>query len=121
MRWFFASILVALCAMSPRDATAAELIMVRQIGCYWCILWDEEIGIAYPKSEEGHFAPLRQIDIRGPLPSYITKPVTITPTFLLVENDKEVGRMIGYPGKNFFWELLAEMLQKSTFTRKETP
>lgn len=103
------------------SAGAAELIMVRQAGCPWCILWDREIGSIYPKSDEGRFAPLRPIDIRKPLPVSVKQPVTITPTFILVEDSHEIGRITGYPGDSFFWEMLSELLTFSSFRRIDAP
>lgn len=101
------------------STNAAELIIVRQPGCPWCDLWDREIGHIYPISEEGRFAPLRHVNIRAPLPDFVTKPVTVTPTFILIENDREIGRITGYPGADFFWELLSEILKLSSFESKK--
>ncbi len=109
----FAGALVMLILVN--SASAAELIMVRQTGCSWCTLWDREIGSIYPKSDEGRFAPLRHLDIREPLPAFLKQPVTVTPTFILVEDDREVGRITGYPGNSFFWEMLSELLVFSSF------
>lgn len=103
------------------SASAAELIMVRQAGCSWCIRWDREIGTAYPTTEEGRFAPLRRVDIRDPLPTYVETPVTVTPTFILVEDDREVGRLTGYPGQDFFWDMLSEIFARSSFGREKRP
>lgn len=103
------------------SASAAELIMVRQAGCSWCIRWDREIGPAYPTTEEGRFAPLRRVDIRDPLPTYVETPVTVTPTFILVEDDREVGRLTGYPGQDFFWDMLSGIFVRSSFGRGKRP
>lgn len=97
------------------DVHAAELIMVRQAGCSWCALWDREIGPIYPVSDEGRFAPLRHVDLRAPLPPFVTKPVTVTPTFILIEDDREIGRITGYPGESFFWGMLSEIFALSSF------
>lgn len=93
---------------------AAELIMMEQDGCAWCERWRKEIGEAYPNTEEGKTAPLRIIDIHEPMPDDL-KDITMerfTPTFVLVEDGKEYGRMRGYAGDEFFWVLLNEMLAK---------
>ena len=42
---------------------AAELIMVEQQGCYYCLEWKDQLGHIYPKTPEGKFAPLKTIDI----------------------------------------------------------
>ena len=93
-------------------ARAAELIMLEQQGCAWCIRWHKEIGGVYPKTDEGKRAPLRSIDINQPLPDDLAwlRVERFTPSFILVENGEEIGRMRGYAGDEFFWFLLAEML-----------
>ena len=49
-------------------ARAAELLMLEQAGCYWCKVWDEEVGDGYNNSSEGKLAPLRRVDIHQKLP-----------------------------------------------------
>jgi hypothetical protein len=38
--------------------------------------------------------------------------VSFSPTFVLVEQGREIGRITGYPGADFFWGMLAELIQK---------
>jgi hypothetical protein len=107
-----ALVLFLLLAPSPA-AIAAELLMIEQPGCSWCRRWHEQIGPGYPLTSEGRIAPLRRVDLRA-LPTNITwtGPVTATPTFVVVENGKEVGRLTGYPGAEFFYGMLAPLLAK---------
>jgi len=95
-------------------AEAAELIMVEQPGCAWCARWNDEIGVAYPKTAEGKTAPLRRVDITDGWPDDLAgiQRERLTPTFILVDDGKEVARLRGYPGEHFFWPLLNEMLGK---------
>jgi thioredoxin-related protein len=96
-------------------AQAAELIMVEERGCPWCARFDAEIAPGYPNSEEGKRAPLRRVDLRQPWPEGITvkEGARFTPTFILVGDDgKEVGRFVGYPGDQFFYPALGELLKK---------
>ena len=37
-------------------------------------------------------------------------PVVLTPTFVLMEDGAEAGRIEGYPGEDFFWGLLGQMI-----------
>lgn len=102
---------------------AAELVMVEQKGCAYCIEWERVIGPIYPKTPEGAFAPLRQIDLDAPMPADLSfsRKVTYTPTFVLVENGAELGRIEGYPGEDFFWGLLNMLLESKTdFVAKES-
>ncbi|KAF0675276.1 thioredoxin family protein [Profundibacterium mesophilum] len=100
-------------AFQPVAARATlELVMVEQAGCPWCARWNADIGPIYPKSEEGAAAPLRRIDI-GDLPGglELDGKVVFTPTFLLVDDGRELGRIEGYPGEEFFWGLLMRLIE----------
>lgn len=91
---------------------AAELVMFESAACTWCKLWHEEIGPVYPKTAEAACAPLRRVDINAAWPKDLESiaRVTFTPTFVVVENGQERARLVGYPGEEFFWPLLAERL-----------
>lgn len=93
-----------------------NLVMVDQAGCIYCQRWDAEIAPAYPKTAEGQFAPLIRVDLRQGSPDGIRfdRRVMFTPTFILVENGKELARLEGYPGEDFFWPLLARLLSEHT-------
>lgn len=100
----------------PLHAIAqTELIMVEENGCHWCARWNEEIAPIYPKTAEGKLAPLRRIDLHQTRPKDISfvRPLTFTPTFVLVVDGKEASRLEGYPGEDFFWGLLARMLDQA--------
>lgn len=103
-------------------AQAAELVMVERNGCYWCERWDEEIAGIYPKSEEGKFAPLRRVNVAQiPQTLQLKSKAVFTPTFILIENNKELARLEGYPGEDFFWQLLNEMLKSTTSFKPRSP
>lgn len=105
---------VAALSLEARHAVAAELIMFEEQGCPWCRLWDREVGGAYPRSDEGRLAPLRRIHISEARRSGLglSAPVTVTPTFVLVDRGVEVGRITGYPGADFFWGMLDGLLAR---------
>jgi thioredoxin-related protein len=90
------------------------LLMAEEDGCYWCAKWDEEIAHIYPKTAEGRTAPLQRFDVHHDDPDVVfAKRVHYTPTFILVSDGKEVGRIEGYPGEDFFWGMLSEMFQRA--------
>mgnify|MGYP000034954967 FL=1 len=101
-------------------AWSAELVMLEQPGCVWCKRWNEEIGIAYPKTSEGRQAPLRRVDITDAWPQDLAgiPKERMTPTFILVADGVEIDRLRGYPGEHFFWPLLTDMLGKLPDTTK---
>ncbi|MHA6346592.1 hypothetical protein [Roseivivax sp. CAU 1761] len=97
-------------AEAPGDAVA--LVMFEEDGCIWCARWNAEVGVAYPKTAEGRAAPLRREDIHQPIPDdlSLTSRPRLTPTFVLVRGGEEMSRIEGYPGEDFFWPMLARML-----------
>jgi len=95
------------------------LVMFRRDGCPWCAMWDREIGPIYGKTEVGRRAPLRMLDLdRGTGGIRARSPIHYTPTFVLVENGEEVGRIEGYPGNDFFFGLLQNLVQRLPGERK---
>ena len=95
-------------------ADAAELFMFRRDGCSWCAKWDREIGPIYPRTEFNSRAPLRHVNLdRDPAPPIVYAPVRYMLTFVLAEDGKEVGRIEGYPGDDFFWARLENLLERS--------
>ena len=76
--------------------------------------WTAEIGPGYARSPEGQQAPLRRIYIRDQSKAGVAlaRPVNATPTFVLVEDGQEVGRIPGYAGRDFFYPALDELLQR---------
>lgn len=98
----------------PGVAPAAELVMFEQANCEWCEAWREEIGPIYPKTDEGRKAPLRQVDIFDERPADLTfiRGIRFTPTFVLVAKGREIGRIIGYSGEDFFWGYLEKLMAK---------
>jgi len=110
-----AAVMMALATAAPSGVDAAQLLMLAQPGCAWCARFDEEIAPAYPLTAEGRRAPLRRVDITQPWPADLEAVARerLTPTFVLLADDgTEVARLRGYPGDNFFWPLLGEMLEK---------
>lgn len=93
---------------------AAELLVIEEANCPYCAAFHREIAPIYPKTVEGKRAPIRRIDIADPWPEDLTyiESETITPTFILIDNGKEIDRLYGYAGDDFFWFLLAEMFAK---------
>lgn len=102
--------------LSPkaRVVHGVQLVMIEQKDCVYCRLFDREISEAYPKTDQGKLAPLRRVDLHDTWPVDLASitPDNFTPTFILVRNGMEVDRISGYPGDNFFWFRLDEMINK---------
>lgn len=110
------AILAAWAALSAsRPVHAAELVMFERAGCPWCRHWDREIAPVYPKTAEGARAPLRRVSLDRPLaPEWrLDPPVFYSPTFVVMENGREIGRITGYMNAESFWGLLSTLLAKT--------
>jgi hypothetical protein len=96
------------------SAAATELVMFESTGCPWCVKWHAEVGPGYAKSDAGQRAPLRihRTENARDVGVVLAQPVTFSPTFVLVDQGREVARITGYPGADFFWGLLEQMLAK---------
>ncbi len=115
----FTSLLFALVAsvaplVGSAAAIAAELVVLEKAGCPYCIRFEREVGKTYDKTDEGKRAPLKRIDNEKPFPEdyRFVSPDRITPTFVLVDQGREIGRLRGYPGEDFFYAALGTMLEK---------
>lgn len=100
--------------LMPVSGQTAELVMFDSPACSYCERWEEEIADIYPKTEEGQQAPLRRVSIHDSLPADLNKihGIVYTPTFVLVDDGREVGRISGYPGEDFFWGFLETLVAK---------
>ncbi|SFR09337.1 hypothetical protein [Poseidonocella sedimentorum] len=106
-------LLAMLLSFGAPGPAAAEprLLMAEEVGCPWCARWNREIAPIYANTPEGRAAPLVRFDIHGPKPDVeFARSVRFTPTFILVDEGRELSRIEGYPGEDFFWGLLARML-----------
>jgi thioredoxin-related protein len=114
MRLRLLALAMALLPFAPVSAGAAELLVFEQPGCPWCARFDAEIAPAWSKTAEGKRAPLRRVDITEPWPDDLThiRKERFTPTFVLLDDGKEIGRLRGYVGDEFFWYLIGELLDQ---------
>ena len=91
-----------------------RLLMAEEQGCIYCARWNAEIADIYPKTPEGQAAPLVRYDLHAEeAPADLAVKVRFTPTFILVKDGVETGRIEGYPGEDFFWGLLGMLLEQA--------
>lgn len=113
-RLLSALVVLTLALAGPARAEMA-LVMVEEPGCIWCARWNEEIAPVYHKTEEGVLAPLQRIDIRERPPEGMefARGLHFTPTFVLLVDGEEHGRIEGYPGEDSFWGLLGQLIERA--------
>jgi hypothetical protein len=88
-------------------AGPARLAMLERQDCPWCVRWHREVGArAWNASDLGRRAPLRPVDVARGLPEDLAflAEWRVTPSFVLVADGREVGRITGYQGGLFFWQ-----------------
>ncbi|MDQ0505553.1 thioredoxin family protein [Xanthobacter agilis] len=92
-------------------ARAGELVVFERKGCVYCQRFERDVAPLYGKTDEGRRAPLRRVDVsQGPPRDVaLAAPVRFTPTFVLVEDGHEVGRITGYASDEAFWGLIGAL------------
>lgn len=98
-------------------AEATTLIMVDNPACHYCRRWNKEVGGGYGRTAEGRAAPLKRVG-RDSKVLLGFAPVIYTPTFILVRDGREIGRITGYPGQLYFWEELSQLMSSAGITTK---
>jgi thioredoxin-related protein len=98
----------------PAISPAAELVMFEQGGCVWCARWNREVGPVYDKTAEAKVLPLRRVDIGQQTAAGVTLAARViyTPTFVVVDGGREVGRITGFINDEAFWGLLETLAAK---------
>lgn len=92
-----------------------RLVMVDDAACIYCRKWDAEVGQIYERSAVGRIVPLeRRVKRHKDLQPF--EPLAYTPTFVLVRDGTEIGRIIGYAGPDFFWAELERLVASATAT-----
>ena len=117
MRWirFVTATAAALVLMVSMARAEMALIMVEEPGCMWCAKWNDEVAPISGTTPEGQAPPLQRIDIRERPPEDMefARGQHFTPTFVLMVDGQESGRIEGYPGEDFFWGLLGQLLERA--------
>ena len=105
------------------QARAAELVFFMSEACGICERWQSEIGGVYPKTEEAKVLPLRVQSVHDDLPEDLSfvKGVAFTPTFVVVEDGQEIGRMVGYISDYFFWEQIGGLVKQVEARKSSQP
>lgn len=114
-RGFLAICLLTALRGAPAWSDAARglrLLMVESKSCLYCAAWRAEIGPGYGGSAIGRRAPLVPVNIDGPYPDglALARRPALTPTFILLRDGIELGRVEGYAGADQFYPLLAQMM-----------
>lgn len=96
-------------------APAAELVMFAPRGaCAPCAGFERDIGESYAGSALGRALPLRKVEAEAERPADLRSIANIRqmPTFVVVDQGSEIGRIVGYPGEATFLKLLTDLADR---------
>jgi thioredoxin-related protein len=89
----------------PPKASNLQLVIMEAPGCTYCGIFRRDVLPSYEASERGKVLPVRFLDVNdaGASDLDLQSPVDIVPTFIVVKDKKEVGRIPGYVGPENFY------------------
>ena len=109
-----AALSIMLLATAPVQAgeRRVELVMFELGTCIVCAVWNDAVGKTYAETFPGSRAPLRRVDLIRPRPEDLRHIAGIrgTPTFVLLDEGREIGRIVGYANPDGFWNELRALL-----------
>ena len=102
------------------SASAYELLMFSVSWCSYCVAFNKQVAPEYNDTEYAETLPLIIIDAED-RPEWFTtayekgdiKSIRGTPTFIIwdKENQVEIDRIVGYNGKEWFYERIAYWIE----------
>ena len=112
----------AVFAQEIEPTNVSELLMIHNPSCPYCRAFLNEVGPTYSETKQGKALPLHILDVsqsdnttwlRKEIKAKNIKGILGTPTFIIINNNMEVGRFVGYAGKEWFFDRLDESVKKS--------
>ena len=100
-------------SFSAEQNTPFELIFVTSEHCPFCKSWERDIGQIYKNTPYAKKATLRRVKVGDASSSLPANSVSVvgTPTFVIVKNDLEIGRIEGYQSRDLFFWALSEYIK----------
>lgn len=92
-----------------------ELVVMEAPGCIYCTIFRRDVLPSYQASEHARDVPIRFVDINEPAAAaiHLDQPVDVVPTFIIVKDHKEIGRIPGYVGPENFFHAINYLLSSS--------
>ncbi len=106
------------------SALASELLMVHHPLCPFCKAFMNDVALDYSTTKQGKALPLVILDItitknmewlEQEMRSGNIYRILGTPTFIIYNYGKEIGRVEGYSGKEWFYEELDKAVRESVY------
>jgi len=102
---------------SPADTrllpdSSLQIVVFEVSNCIYCSLFRRHVEPVYAASAQARSVPMRFMDLNDSSADYVTlqRPVDQVPTAVLIENNKEIGRIPGYVGPEVFFRAVSHLL-----------
>ncbi len=94
------------------NTSRLQLIVMEAPGCTYCKVFRRDILPSFATSERGKALPVRFLDVNDLERANLTldSSVDMVPTFVLVQDRREVGRIAGYVGPAAFFQSIGHLL-----------
>ena len=115
MKALIAALLLLAAVLPAAAEPGLRLLMAEKKDCVYCLAWDRNVGPGYGASAAGRAAPLMRVDIHGPYPDglVLERRPFVTPTFILLDDGVEIGRLEGYMTAQQFHAALNGLLAQA--------
>lgn len=92
-----------------------QLVVMEAEGCIYCSIFRRDVLPSYEISERGKDMPVRFVDVNDVPKTGIElqSPIDILPTFVIVKDNHEIGRVPGYMGPEDFFHAINYLLSSS--------
>ena len=89
-----------------------ELVVLEAPGCTFCTVFRRDVLPSYQSSEQARSVPVRFLDVNDSAVEQLglDGPINIVPTFVVLKNNKEIGRIPGYVGPENFYHSINYLL-----------
>ncbi|MDX2288060.1 MAG: thioredoxin family protein [Hyphomicrobiaceae bacterium] len=97
-----------------RAGAAVELVVLEAPGCIYCSIFRRDVLPAYMASPRAAQMPIRFVDLNDEKAGSLglSQPVDIVPTFVILRNNEELGRIPGYVGPETFFHGINHILSR---------
>ena len=92
-----------------------QLVVMEAPGCTYCDIFRRDVLPSYEASEQAKDMPVRFVDVND-LPKTqieLQSQIDILPTFVIVKNNAEIGRIPGYVGPEDFFHSVSYLLSSA--------
>lgn len=124
--WILGAMAAALLALpvatqAARDDTAStpssggiELLVFEVADCVYCALFRRDVLPNYRRWQPARTVPIRFVDARsaGLMRARLAAPLTTVPTFVVMRDGREAGRISGYFGPAPFFQMITRIIRR---------